>query len=218
MIKCQSCQEYFTPTEFDQDRLVNAIKSKMPLLIINCTQCNNQNFIKTNEIEQVNNKKIHCPTTNCNDLLEINKEKKLSCQSCNLSISIDNLIEDLLPDNYFKYLIGSDFKIKLHLCKEEEDFNLYNLEQLKEEINIDGELYFRIGKLKGFFNTLKEVGYEFSKKEIELFENALAIGDENGDVLFIDKREDNSKLYIFYPDGGDIEKTKLTINDIIKRE
>ena len=72
--------------------------------------------------------------------------------------------------------------------------------------------------IKRIFQYIKEVGYEFSKKEIELFENALAIGDENGDVLFIDKREENSKLYIFYPDGGDIEKTKLTIYDIIKRE
>jgi hypothetical protein len=54
------------------------------------------------------------------------------------------------------------------------------------------------------------------KKEIELFENSLAIGEENGDVLFIDKREENSKLYIFYPDGGDIEKTKLTLNSIIE--
>lgn len=32
--------------------------------------------------------------------------------------------------------------------------------------------------------------------------------------LFIDRREENGKLYIFYDEGRDIEKTKLTLNDI----
>jgi len=45
----------------------------------------------------------------------------------------------------------------------------------------------------------------------------LCIGYENTDILFIDKREKDSFLYVFYADGGDIEKTKLKLTDIIAK-
>ncbi len=60
------------------------------------------------------------------------------------------------------------------------------------------------------------MGIELSNKEVELQENSLSIGAENGDILFIDKREIDSPLYIFYHDGADIEKTKFKLSDIYK--
>lgn len=117
---------------------------------------------------------------------------------------------------YFNYLkVKGQLAIKV--TKERDEFNLFSLAELFTNIWIDKNEYLTIFQLRGYFKTLKEVGYDFSKKEIELFENALAIGDENGDVLFIDQREENSKLYIFYSDGGDVEKTKHTLNDIINK-
>ncbi|MEZ4786695.1 MAG: hypothetical protein R2790_02135 [Flavobacterium haoranii] len=195
ILQCNKCDAFFEIFQEGIDRINNAKAKGWSSIIFNCPNCGQQ--------------------TTWNRLVEIHNDSSL--------LNIENkpkqteIKEGILPEVYFNYLKGKD-QLDLKVTKDKDKFNLFSLEELFTNISIDKNEYLTIFQLKGYFKTLKEVGYEFSKKEIELFENALAIGDENGDVLFIDKREDNSKLYIFYPDGGDIEKTKLTINDIIKRE
>lgn len=195
ILQCNKCDAYYEIFQEDLEKISYAKQNGIPRVVFNCPNCGQQ--------------------TTWNRLVEIHNDSSL--------LNIENkpkqteIKEGILPEVYFNYLKGKD-QLDLKVTKDKDKFNLFSLEELFTNISIDKNEYLTIFQLKGYFKTLKEVGYEFSKKEIELFENALAIGDENGDVLFIDKREDNSKLYIFYPDGGDIEKTKLTINDIIKRE
>ena len=119
----------------------------------------------------------------------------------------------LLPKNYLRFLENK--KETATIICDGREFVLCSLSVLSESSNVDNHIFPRVFILKGYFKTLQEIGFEFSSQEKKLFENALAIGDENGDILFIDQTKTNSSLYIFYPDGGDIKKTKLKIQDII---
>lgn len=65
--------------------------------------------------------------------------------------------------------------------------------------------------------SLIEVQAGLNKEDTALLKNALALGEENDDILFIDKKECDSPLFIFNHDGADIEKTKLSVSDIIKK-
>lgn len=193
IIKCDNCNKYFKLSDTDIERIQYAKDNKKLFTLLVCPNCKQQTTWDVTT-------KIY------DDASLLNFESK-SKQT--------EIKEGVLPEEYFNYLKEKD-QLAIKVTKDRDEFNLFSIAELFTNISIDKNEYLTIFQLKGYFNTLKEVGYEFSKKEIELFENALAIGDENGDVLFIDKREENSKLYIFYPDGGDIEKTKLTLNDIIK--
>lgn len=195
ILQCNKCDAFFEIFQEGIDRINNAKAKGWSSIIFNCPNCGQQ--------------------TTWNRLVEIHYDASLlNIESKSKQTEIK---EGILPEAYFNYLKEKD-QLAIKVTKDRDEFNLFSLAELFTNISIDKNEYLTIFQLKGFFNTLVEVGYDFSKKEIELFENALTIGDENGDVLFIDQREENSKLYIFYSDGGDIEKTKLTINDVIKRE
>lgn len=193
IIQCDECNKYFEIFQEDMDKIAYAKENKIPRVVFVCPNCEKR--------------------TEWNRLVEIHND--VSLLNIETKPNQIEIKEGLLPERYFNYL--KETKNKEITISKDIDFNLFSLEELFTNISIDKKDYLTIFQLKGYFNTLLEVGYEFSKKKIELFENSLAIGDENGDILFIDKREENSKLYIFYPDGGDIEKTKLTLNDIIKK-
>jgi len=192
ILQCNECNNYFEIFQEGVERIAYAKEKGRSMMLFNCPNCGQQ----TSWHRLM---KIH------NDASLLNIEKKYK------EIEID---EDLLPKSYLKYL-KQGTKKQTKVSKDKDKFDLFTLEELFTYISIDKKEYLTIYQLKGYFNTLLEVGYEFTKKEIELFENSLAIGEENGDILFVDKREENSKLYIFYHDGGDVEKTKLTISNII---
>lgn len=185
MIKCKSCEKYFTPTESDKSRLDDAIKSKMPLLIINCTICNNQNFIKAEEL---------------------NVEKK-------------DVIKDLrkkeIPNKYKEFLNATK-NMKISIFKKEDDFKLYSYDELKQMVNIDGVMYYQMSEILGYVKTIAMLALENIEENVKLLENSISIGYENTRILFIDSRQDNSFLYIFHPDGGDVEKTDIRINNVPK--
>jgi hypothetical protein len=96
---------------------------------------------------------------------------------------------------------------------------------LCKEITIDRAKCIQAKELKGFVQTLKEMvvdgentsddkGMKFSLRRLA---KSISIGVENSRILFIDSR-DNSSLWVFHPDGGDVEKTNLTIEYIIGRK
>lgn len=192
ILQCDNCNSYFEIFQEGLDRINYAKAKNWSMIIFNCPHCGKQTtWDMFSEIyDDVS-------------LLQIeNKPKPIEIQ------------EDLLPKNYLNFL-KSKKVLEITISKDRSEFNLFSLEELFTHISIDKKEYLTIFQLNGYFKILREVGYDFTPKEIELFENALSIGDENGDILFIDKREKNSRLYIFYHDGGDIEKTKLTVNDIV---
>ena len=72
----------------------------------------------------------------------------------------------------------------------------------------------QIRQLQGFSNTLNELS-EISSKEREVLNDALAIGEGDGSVLFALPKD--FELSVFYTDGSYISPLHLTINSLIKK-
>ena len=115
------------------------------------------------------------------------------------------------------YLISEKFQSQVTILKRQEKFKLYSIEKLCETVSIDGNSFLRILELKGYAKSLEDIFGDEMDENFSLSElsNCLAIGYENEAILFIDYRDNNS-LWIFYPDGGDIEPTKMTVKKIVK--
>ena len=92
---------------------------------------------------------------------------------------------------------------------------LYSLEELCEEITIDKHRCTIITQLKAYAATLQEIGYEEGSFSLERLSQSLSIGYENERILFVDS-QDNSSLYIFEIEDGDILKTDYTLTDLIR--
>jgi hypothetical protein len=73
--------------------------------------------------------------------------------------------------------------------------------------------------LKGYAKSLEEIFGEEMTEAFSLSElsNCLTVGYENEAILFLDNRDKNS-LWVFHPDGGDIEPTIMTLEKIAKRK
>jgi len=194
IIQCAECKGYFDVLEEGLQRIELAKEKGWGMMLFNCPKCGEQTSWHRL-------KEMYSDTT----LLNLEKVNKPI-------VEIDNT---LLPKGYFDFLLNNK-NAKIRVSKNRDEFNLFTAEELFTTISVDKKEYLTVYKLQGFLKTLLEVGVELKEKEVLLLENSLSIGDENGDVLFIDKREENSKLYIFYPDGGDIENTKLTLNSVME--
>jgi len=72
-----------------------------------------------------------------------------------------------------------------------------------------------ITQLKAYAATLQEVDYEEGSFSLERLSQSLSIGYENERLLFVDS-QDNSSLYIFEIEDGDILKTDYTLTDLIR--
>jgi len=193
--------------EYDFNFLQSATIKKMTFMLIHCPKCSQMFKFDTVKREAM--------AMSSNPNLKVEKMKKTVKQLT----AILNKSKIEIPTPYFEYLISDNFNSEILIFEDEYSFELYDLEELCEKIKVDGKPYHAIRKLKGFANTLLEVigeqeGQPFSLKELS---NCLAIGYENTRILFIDNRDNNS-LWIFHPDGGDCEKTTMTLDKIIKRE
>ncbi len=88
--------------------------------------------------------------------------------------------------------------------------------ELLESINVDGVEYPSIHQLRGYTATLREVfpgdattddnGEEYAFDRLAA---GLAIGDNNGDALFLDP-SDKFSVWCFRHDGGYVEKFEKT--------
>jgi hypothetical protein len=107
---------------------------------------------------------------------------------------IEEYIGCQLPEEY-KTEINSQVKFNI----EYKDWELFSDEELVKEINLSGNImpYFKI--LEGHYNDSK--GFRFKGRS--KLKNAIAIGYENGDVLFFDKK---LQLYIFYLSSQEVVK------------
>jgi len=187
-LECDNCDQCFEVNPNDLDRIKKASSNSLSMMLIICSKCKNQ-------------------TTWYNGI-----------ETCQPDANI-NFIEDLrknkIPNSYIKHLKDRT-KLEVNIFDDESDFSLYSNDDLLKKVNIDNILYYQVSQILGFIKTIKEFALEDIKEDLELLENSISIGYENTRILFIDGREANSSLYIFHPDGGDIEKTSLRINNLIE--
>ena len=123
-----------------------------------------------------------------------------------------------LPQAYLDHLNSGKSRPDVAIFKDEDHFTLYRLDALCKEVDVDGTRYLAVRQLAGFAQALAQVAGTGSKQAapFSLAELAacLAIGEENTRILFIDSR-DNDALWIYHLDGGDVEKTRLSVTSLI---
>ncbi|REC62977.1 hypothetical protein DRF65_07005 [Chryseobacterium pennae] len=197
-------------SKHDYDFLSSASEKKMIFMIIHCPECSRE--FKFNTVQWKSDKFGYSDPN-----ITIEKKGKTIKQ---LTAILDRAKVDI-PLAYFDYLISGEFDSQISIFSNEENFNLYDLNQLCEKINVDGTSYLTISQLKGFVHSLLEITDRISPKGQDLnykdISNCLTIGSENTKLLCIDYRDQNS-LWIFHPDGGDIERISVTLENIIKRQ
>ena len=129
----------------------------------------------------------------------------LKCPYCNGTTAL-NRFTDLYTDvGLLKRTENPEVNIQ---------YKLYSIKELFTNVNIDGHCYAQIRQLQGFSNTLNELS-EISSKEREVLNDALAIGEGDGSVLFALPKD--FELSVFYTDGSYISPLHLTINSLIKK-
>jgi hypothetical protein len=210
------CGKNFHPLEMennDFEFLKSATEKRMTFMFLHCPKCERQ-F----QFDTVQWKADGFGFSDRNIVLE--KKKKATTKQ--LSAILEKAKIEI-PTAYFDYLTSDNFNSQISIFADEDDFNLYNLNELCEKINVDGKLYLTIRQLKGFASSLMEIIEETPQKKKEQqftfteLSNCLTIGYENTRILFIDSRDNNS-LRVFHFDGGDdFEKTNITLDHITKR-
>ncbi|KAB8053294.1 hypothetical protein GCN78_07085 [Janthinobacterium rivuli] len=92
------------------------------------------------------------------------------------------------------------------------------MDALCQDVDVDGTSYLAVRQLEGFAQALAQAAGTGSKQAAPFSPAELAaclsIGEENTRILFIDSR-DNEALWIYHPDGGDVDKTRLTVTSLI---
>ena len=199
--------------EHDFDFLQSATIKKMTFMFIHCPKCSRMFKFDTVKWEA---EASHAVDPN----IVVEKKKKTTKQLT----AIFKKAKIEIPPTYFDYLTSDNFNSEISIFEDEDNFNLYELNELGEKINVDGKSYLTIRQLKGFASSLKEIINETPKRKIgqqftlSELSNCLTIGYENTRILFIDIRDNNS-LWIFHSDGGDdFEKTDMTLDKIINRK
>lgn len=123
-----------------------------------------------------------------------------------------------LPPPYLDDLKSAKTRREVAVFEDEDRFRLYSLQELCEDIEVDGSRYLAARQLAGFAHTLSQVAGSDSQQAapFSLAELAacVAIGEGNARLLFIDSR-DNESLWVYHPDGGDVEKAPLTVASLL---
>jgi hypothetical protein len=119
-----------------------------------------------------------------------------------------------LPDDYAKFLaehFGEDYE------RDDETWRLSTADELVETIDVDGQDVLAIRQLSVFAQTLEDVMEDGETEDhkgkaypLSRLADGVAIGTNgNGDVLYLDPA-DQSAVWVFHPDGGDVERVSKT--------
>lgn len=194
----------------DVDFLQSATEKKMTFMILHCPECLRE--FKFDTVQWVSDQFGYSDPN-----IVVQKKKKTNKQLSAILMKAN--IE--IPSSYFNVLSTAQSSQEISIFADEAPFTLYALDELCEKIDIDGKLYLTVSQLKGYVNTLKTVGISENeyKEELSLSELSacITIGFENTRLLFLDPRDHNS-LWIFDTDGGgELEKTSLTLDHILKQ-
>ncbi|AMP97925.1 hypothetical protein AY601_0990 [Pedobacter cryoconitis] len=218
------CGQEFTIDELsahDQDFVISAAAKKMKLIFIDCPVC-----------------KVtfsYNPSSNVSTASEMinpdQKDKKgpvrKTLKEFNALLKKDKIV--LLPA-YLAYLKSAKFKAQLKVFKDQDAFELLSYDSMREVVNIDGRDYVNARQLKGFALSLSELEPENNRSQetgvssaygkdnyfftLDELADSIVIGQSGTRLLFIDSR-DQDTLFVFHPDGGDIEKTSLSLRNLM---
>ncbi|GHU18771.1 hypothetical protein FACS189475_04800 [Betaproteobacteria bacterium] len=202
------CGQGFEPQKlnnYDYNFLQSATEKEMTFMFIHCPHCSRRFEFDTVKWEA---KAIYS-----NPGQKETSKKKASTKELIAKLK-KSKIE--IPKIYLEYLTSEEFNAEISIFSDESNFRLYDLEKLCEKISIDKSKVLQVRELKGYADSLKEIWWDdnFSLSE---FADCLTIGYENERILFIDNR-DNNTLWIFHPDGADIEKVSIKLTDITERK
>mgnify|MGYP000008869076 FL=1 len=187
IIECENCHGYFELPEDSFERLNRVLKAGSGSIYLKCPYCNE--------------------TTALNRFTDLYTDVGLLKRTENPEVNIQY---GLLPQKYEHCIQNLGVTVSIN----HEQYKLYSIKELFTNVNIDGHCYAQIRQLQGFSNTLNELS-EISSKEREVLNDALAIGEGDGSVLFALPKD--FELSVFYTDGSYISPLHLTINSLIKK-
>jgi hypothetical protein len=204
------CGKEFTTEDLstsDKDFVISGTAKKMTLMFIECPECK-----VTFSYNTISGESTASHLTSPDKIVPAGKTLK----EFNAILKKDRIE---IPVKYLDYLNSKKFKTELELLKEEESFKIFTADELREIVNIDGEQFVAARQLKGYALSLNGIIENYGKDNefftLDDLSDSITIGEENNRLLFIDSRDHNS-LWIFYTDGGnEIEKTNLTLDQLI---
>jgi hypothetical protein len=115
-----------------------------------------------------------------------------------------------LPASYRNFLKQHDGETS-YTIDDIHGWRFYKLEELTKLIRINREKVLTIHQLKAYVNAIREFhGDETEDQDgepyaLDRLAAGLAIGDNNGDVVFLDT-EDGYSIWVWHHDGADVEK------------
>lgn len=115
-----------------------------------------------------------------------------------------------LPPAYKKFLKDHDGETE-YSFDDVDGYRFYSTEELTELTQINREKVENIYQLKAFVNSIREIYGDQTEDQdgepylMDRLASGLAIGDNNGDVLFLDPEDDYS-VCIWHHDGADVER------------
>lgn len=196
------CGQEFTIEELsnhDRDFVISATAKKMKLIFIDCPVCKVAFSYNPSSNESTASGMINP------DQKEKKGPVRKTLKEFNTLLKKDKI--ELLPE-YIDYLLSEQFTGKLDVFKDQDSFELFSYNALREVVNVDGKNYVNARQLKGFALSLSELDQETGH-----LANSIVIGQSGTSLLFIDSRDQDS-LFVFHPDGGDLEKTNLFLKDL----
>jgi hypothetical protein len=216
-VKCP--YDWFCGKEFSLDAkqsawLQDLSKKKGAIAVLPCPKCKSEVMINPRTLatepmfENPHVKPAKKPKTSSRALLSKLKEAGIT-----------------LPAMYREFVKNLPADCEVSIIRGDEPFTLYSLEELCEKVNISGKRTLTAQQLKTYAGFLKKIvedhtttidekGKPFTLKRLAA---GLTIGYENERVLFIDPSDDNS-LWIFHPDGGDVQRVRKTLETLTKKK
>lgn len=199
------CGHEFTVEDLnshDRDFVISATAKNMKLIFIDCPVCGNSFSYNPSTNESTASGMI-----NPDQQVKKGPVRK-TWRAFNTLLKKD---QAEIPKKYLDYLLSEQFKAKLDVWKDQDSFELFSDGALREVVNIDGKDYVNARQLKGYALSLNELG-----QETDDLARSIVIGQSGISLLFIDSRDQNS-LFVFHPDGGDTEKTNLSLEDLFDK-
>lgn len=115
-----------------------------------------------------------------------------------------------LPAAYKKFLKTHDGETE-YIFDDVDGWRFFTTEELTEIIRVDRQKVMNIHQLQAFAKSVQDyVGEETEDQDgepyaLERLAAGFAIGDNNGDVIFLDP-EDSYSVWLFHHDGADVER------------
>lgn len=115
-----------------------------------------------------------------------------------------------LPDDYIRFLGTHDGTTSFNFDGRN-SWWLFTKDDLVKEIRVDRRKTVTISQLRSFSESLKDLGADSLEDQdgnpyaLERLSDGLAIGSNNGDVMFLDP-SDRFSVWVYYLDGSDVER------------